>query len=185
MAETFNPITGMAGKDNMGGFKNYVLWIPKNAVSAVPELPAASAIIDDADYVTASGAFVFKDAVNGKPVYFEATKNSVKCEATNQGEDEGQSFAVAGEFGRAGSKAEYAAFARKYNNTLGYLVIEDMDGRQILVGQKHLEVALKPAYVGGQAPADRRGYTVAFATDSVAPVVYLETPIDVDDLIPA
>lgn len=185
MAEDFSAITGMAGEDNMGGYKNYVLWIPKSAVSEVPTRKAKSEIVTDTDYVTAVGAFVFKDALAGKPIYFECTKNSVKLDAPNQGEDEGQSFAPQGEFGRAGNKLAYAAFARKWNNTPGYLVMEDMDGKQIMVGESGLEVTLKPEFVGGQKPADRRGYTIKFATDSVAPVIFLGTPIDISDLIPA
>jgi len=184
MAENFDPITGLDGDDNMGGYKNYVLFIPEYAVSAAPELKAKGDIVTDADYITAAGAFVFKDLVNGKPIYFKATKNSVKYEAPNQGEDEGQSFAPQGEFHRAGDKAAYAAFCRKWNNTPGYLVIENMDGQQILIGQPGLEVSLKPDFAGGQKPADRRGYTVKFATDSVAPVIYLGTPIDIAELIP-
>ena len=184
MPEDFSPITGMGGEDNMGGYKNHILWIPKNSVSAVPTRKAKAEIVTDADYVTAVGAFVFKDAVNGKPIYFECTKNSVKLDSPNQGEDEGQSFAPQGEFGRSGNKVEYAAFARKWNNTQGYIVAEDMDGKQILVGERGLEVTIKPEFVGGQKAADRRGYTVKFATDSVSPVTFLGTPIDITDLIP-
>jgi hypothetical protein len=183
MAENFDPITGLAGEDNMGGHKNYVLWVPANACSAVPTLKKGAAILTDADLVTAAGAFDFKDAVNGKPIYFEATKNSVKYDAANQGEDEGQSFAQTLEFGRAGDKVAYAAFARKYNNTKGYFVAEDMDGKQFMVGQPGLEATMKAEYAGGQKAADRRGYTVKAAVDSLAPKVYLGTPIDVAALI--
>lgn len=182
MAEDYSPITGMGGEDNMGGYKNYVLWIPKNSVTAVPARKAKDLIVTDADYVTAVGAFTFK--VGAKPIYFECTKNSVKLDAPNQGEEEGQSYAPQGEFGRAGNKVSYAAFARKWNNTQGYIVTEDMDGKQILVGERGLEVTIKPEYVGGQKAADRRGYTVKFATDSVAPVIFLATPIDITVLIP-
>lgn len=182
MAEDYSPITGMGGEDNMGGYKNHILWIPKNSVTAVPALKAKAAIVTDADYVTAAGAFAFK--VGAKPIYFECTKNSVKLDAPNQGEDEGQSFAPQGEFGRAGNKVSYAAFARKWNNTQGYLIVTDQDDKQILVGEQGLEVTLKPEFVGGQKAADRRGYTVKFATDSVAPVIFLGTPIDITDLIP-
>jgi len=146
-------------------------------------LKTGAAILTDADLVTAAGAFTFKDAVNGKPIYFEATKNSVKYDAANQGEDEGQSFAQTLEFGRAGDKVAYAAFARKYNNTKGYFVAEDMDGKQFMVGQPGLEATMKAEYAGGQKAADRRGYTVKSAVDSLAPKVYLGTPIDIDALI--
>lgn len=181
MTETFDPITDLDGADNMGGYKDYVLWIPKRAVSAIPEI--AAVIATDTDLVTAVGAFVFKDATAGKPIYIPCTPATVKYGAPSQGEVEGQSFAPAGEFFRAGDKVSYAAMARKRNNETGYLVLENMDGKQILVGQRGLEATLKFEYDGGQKRADRRGYKVTFATDALSPVVYLGTPIDVEALI--
>lgn len=180
MAENFNPITGLNGADNMGGYKNRLAWIPAYAVSDVPKIPAVIAAA--ADYVTATGAFTFKDAVNGKPIGFEATDGTVKYSAPGQGENEGKSFAPQGEFFRAGSKVEYAAFARKYNNTPGYLVLQEADGKQILVGQPGLTASLSAEYDGGQKRADRRGIKFTFAADSLAPVIYLQTPIDIDAL---
>lgn len=180
MAENFDPITGLDGADNMGGYKDFVLFVPKYAVSDVPKLPAL--IVTDADRVTAAGAFVFKDAVAGKPIYIACTPATVKYSAPSQGEVEGQSFAPAGEFFRAGDKVAYAALARKYNNTPGYLVIENMDGKQILIGQTGMECNLKFEFDGGQKRADRRGYKVTFATDALSPVIYLGTPIDISEL---
>lgn len=183
MAENFDPITALDGADNMGGYKDFVLWVPKKAVNAIPTLPAKTDTSTDADLVTAAGAFVFKDATAGKPIYIPCTPSTVKYGAPSQGELEGQSFAQAGEFFRAGDKVSYAALARKNNNEPGYLVLENMDGKQIMVGQRGLEATLKFEYDGGQKRADRRGYKVSFASDSLAPVVYLATKIDVDALI--
>jgi hypothetical protein len=180
MAENFDPITGLQGEDNMGGYKDFVIWYPKRNFSAVPALPAVKAT--DADYVTAAGAFTPKVAGN-KPIYIECTPGTVKYSAPSQGEIEGQSFAPAGEFFRAGDKVSYAALARKNQNSPGYLVLENMDGKQIMVGQPGLECNLKFEFDGGQKRADRRGYKVTFATDSVSPVIYLGTPVDVDALL--
>lgn len=180
MAETFDPIIGLNGADNMAGYKNRLAWIPANAVSDTPKIPAI--IAATADFVTASGAFTFKDVVNGKPVGFEATDGTVKYSAPGQGEIEGKSFAPQGEFFRAGSKVEYAAFARKYNNTPGYLILQEPDGKQIMVGQPGLAASLSAEYDGGQKRADRRGMKFTFNADSVAPVIYLQTPIDIDAL---
>jgi len=148
-------------------------------VTTTPLLPNPQ--VTNADYVTAAGAFVFLDAK--KPLYIECTKDTVKYSAPNQGELEGQSFAPAGEFYRAGDKVEYAALARKYNNTPGYLILENMDGKQIMVGQPGLPCSLKFEYDGGQKAADRRGLKVSFAADSVAPVIYLATKINIEDLL--
>ena len=174
-----DPLTWPDGSDNMAGYKAFVLFIPLASVSAVPKLP--SVIVADADGVTAAGAFVFK-SVGDKPKFIQCTDKTVKYDAANQGEIEGQSFAQTGEFFRAGSKMEYAAFCRQVNNVPGYLVLEDMEGKQIMVGQPHLPCHIKPAYDGGMARADRRGFKFTFSADSVAPVIYLGTPIDIDAL---
>lgn len=179
---SLNPITYPCGSDNMGGYKAYVLFIPACAVSAVPELPAITDASVDADYVTAAGSFTFK-AVGDKPKFIACTDKTVKYGSENQGEIEGQSFKLSGEFFRAGSKIEADAFARQVNNTPGYLVVEDMDGKQILIGQPGLMVSLKPSYDGGMARTDRRGYKFTYEADSIAPKIYLATPIDVDALI--
>jgi hypothetical protein len=180
MAENFDPITGLEGADNMGGFKDYILFYPKRHFSEVPKLPAVKAT--DADYVTAAGAFVPK-TVGAKPIYIECTPASVKYSAPSQGEVEGQSFAQAGECYRSGDKKSYAALARKYNNEPGYVVIENMDDAQLMIGQKNVEANLKFEYEGGQKRADKRGYKISFAADSVAPEIYLGTPVNIDDLL--
>ena len=175
---SLNPITYPSGNDNMGGYKAYVFFVPAYAVSAVPELPAITDASVDADYVTASGSFVFK-TVGDKAKFIACTDKTVKYGSENQGEIEGQSFKQSGEFFRAGSRIEADAFARQVNNVPGYLILEDMDGKQILIGQPGLLASLKPSYDGGMARADRRGTKFTFEADSVAPKIYLETPIDV------
>ena len=176
-----NPITWADGQDNMGGFKAHVLFIPASSVSAVPKLPAITDASAAADFVTAAGAFTFKGE-GGKPTLIQCTDKTVKYSSENQGEIEGQSFKQTGEFFRAGSKVEAAAFARQVNNVPGYVVLEDMDGKQILVGQPGLLCHVKPSYDGGMARADRRGFKFTFEADSVAPKIYLGTPIDINAL---
>ena len=172
-----NPLLWEAGPDNMGGFNSEIVFIPANSVSAVPTLPAITDLSADADYVTAIGAFVFRKA-GDKPKLIQCTDKTVKYDAANQGEIEGQSFAISGEFFRAGSKAEFAAFCRQVNNIPGYLILQDMNGKQIMVGQPHLPCHIKPAYDGGMARADRRGFKFTFTADGVTPMVILATPID-------
>jgi len=180
MTPNFDPITGLSGEDNMGGYKNFVLLFLATHFSAVPTLPATQ--VTEADFVTAAGAFTPKTA-GAKPIYIECTPGTVKYSAPSQGEIEGQSFAPAGEFYRAGDKAAYAAIARKYNNTPCYLVVENMDGKQIMVGQPGMECNLKFEFDGGQKRADRRGYKITYGTDSVSPVIYLATKVDIEDLL--
>ena len=176
---SFNPITYGCGQDNMGGYKAHVLFIPMCAVSVVPTLPEITDQSTDADYVTASGAFTFIDAATAKPKFIACTDKTVKYTSENQGEIEGQCFKQSGEFFRAGSLLDADVFARQVNNTPGYLVLEDMDGKQILVGQPGMPCYVKPSYDGGMARSDRRGYKFTFEADSKCPKIYLQTPIDV------
>jgi len=182
MKFNLNPLTWAAGQDNMGGYKAYVLFVPAASVSAVPTLPLVTDVSTDVDQVTAAGAFVFK-TVGDKPKYIECTDKTVKFDAPNQGELEGQSFAPAGEFFRSGSKKEAAAFARQVNNVSGYLILEDMEGQQIIVGQPGLPCHIKPEYAGGMARADRRGFKFTFASDAICPLIYLGTPIDIATIL--
>jgi len=182
MKVNLNPLLWLAGQDNMGGFKARVLFVPASAVSAVPVLPIVTDVSTDVDQVTAAGAFVF-NTVGDKPKYIECTDKTVKFAAANQGEIEGQSYAQSGEFYRAGSNLEMAAFARQINNMPGYLILENMDGKQIIVGQPGLPCHVKPEFDGGMARADRRGYKFTFTADAIAPVIFLGTPIDIVALL--
>lgn len=177
----FGPLNWPCGSENMGGYKNRLLFIPACAVSAVPELPEIDDTSTPADLVTAIGSFVFKDA-ESKPMFIYATDKTVQLDAENQGETDGQSFRQFGQFFHPGSKAENGAFARKVNNTPGYLIIEDPNGVQYMVGSKGLPCTIKPAFAGGTARTDRRGTTYTFEADSFCPYIILGTPIDFDEI---
>ena len=167
------------GSENMGGYQNRVLFIPACMVTTVPTLPEN--IAADEDLVTAIGQFVFKNT-GDTPIFIYATDKTVKFDAENQGETDGQSFRQFGEFFHPGSKKETAAFSRRVNNTPGYLIVVDTDGTQFLVGQPGLPCTIKPAFTGGAARTDRKGFPYAFQADSFAPFVVLGTPIDIDAL---
>lgn len=175
----FGPLKWTCGSENMGGYKNRLLFIPACSVTAAPQLP--SSITEAADLVTASGAFTFIES-GDKPIFIYATDKTVKLDAENQGETDGQSFRQFGEFFHPGSKAEAAAFARKVNNTAGYLIIEDPDGTQYLVGSPGLPCTIKPSFAGGAARTDRKGFMFTFEADSFAPFVVMGTPLDIDDI---
>lgn len=175
----FGPLKWACGSENMGGYKNRVLFIPSCSVKAVPTLPAE--ITDTEDLVTAAGAFEF-NAVGDEPVFIYATDKTVKLDAENQGDTDGQSFVQKGEFFHPGSKAEVAAFARKVNNTPGYLILEDANGDQFMVGSKGLPANIKPSFSGGGERTDRKGFQFTFEADSFAPFVILGTPIDIDEI---
>ncbi|MDR1436824.1 MAG: hypothetical protein LBI65_01765 [Candidatus Symbiothrix sp.] len=175
----FLPLVSECGIENMGGMKNRLAFIPLCDVSAVPLLPASPAT--DEDLVTATGSFELKS--DGKPVYIYATDKTVKFTSENQGETDGQSFKQSGEFFYPGNKTAAAAFARKINNTPGYLILEDPEGNQYIVGQPGLPCTLKPSFDFGQARTDRRGFKFTFEADSFCPFIRLAAPIDFDELL--
>lgn len=184
MADTnmigFAPLDWPCGSENMGGYQNRVLFVPACAVSATPVLP--DEITEAADLITADGAFTFIDEEGGKPILIYATDKTVTLEAENQGEIDGQSFRQFGEFFHPGSKVEAAAFARKVNNTAGYLILTDANGTQYMVGAPGLPCTIKPAFTGGGERTDRKGFRFEFEADSFAPFVVLGTPIDFAEL---
>jgi len=175
----FAPLKWAAGSENMGGFKNRLLFIPAASVTAAPDLPTTIAAAED--LVTAEGSFTFSSE-GDKPIFIYATDKTVKLDAENQGEVDGQSFVQKGEFFHPGSKADVAAFARKVNNTPGYLILEGPDGTQYMVGTPGLPCTIKPAFNGGAARSDRKGFLFTFEADSFCPFVILGTPIDFDAL---
>lgn len=179
MANLHNSPLLWGGADNIAGMRNHVAFIAAAEVTSVPTLPATATAL--ADFVTATGAFVFK-SVGDKPKFVYTTPQSATFKAENQGEIDGQSFKQSGEFFFPGAKIEALAFARYVNNTAGYLIMEDAQGTQILVGQPGLPVRIKPSIDLGKAPTDRRGFTFTFEADSVSPMIIMGTPIDFEDL---
>lgn len=175
----FSPLKWETGSENMGGFKNRLLFIPAASVTAAPDLPTTIAAAED--LVTAEGSFTFSTE-GDKPIFIYATDKTVKLDAENQGEVDGQSFVQKGEFFHPGSKADVAAFARQVNNTPGYLILEGPDGTQYMVGTPGLPCTIKPAFNGGAARSDRKGFMFTFEADSFCPFVILGTPIDFDAL---
>jgi hypothetical protein len=175
----FSPLKWETGAENMGGYKNRVLFIPASAVTSVPILPDKATSAEE--LITAEGAFTFKES-GDKPMFIYATDKTVKLDAENQGETDGQSFVQKAEFFHPGSKAEVAAFSRSVNNTPGYLIVEDPNGTQYLIGAPGLPCTIKPAFSGGAARTDRKGFQFTCEADSFAPFVVLGTPIDMDAL---
>ena len=167
------------GQNNMGGFKNKLLFIPMNCVESIPSLPTSPS--NNAELVTAAGAFAFKQSADvSKPIYLYSTDGMVGYNAEPQGEKDGISFLQTLTFFFPGNLPEMHAFNALVKNTPGYYIIEDVDGRQIMIGMDGLPAATSPSFAGGQARADRRGSTYTVTADSNYSAVFLGTPIDMD-----
>lgn len=176
MAFVFAPVTWPCGGENIGGFLGKVLVIPDCMIKERPDLKKYDEITATADYSIASGAYTFKET-SQRPIFVYATDDTVSMKAENQGEYDGQSFKITGEFKHPGASADVAAFARQINNTRCDIVLEARDGKQYLVK----EARIKPASDFGMAASDKKGFTFTFEANSFAPFVELETPLDFDE----
>lgn len=156
---------------NLGGFKNRIAFIPASEVVTTPVLAASG--------VKATGKFTYKNGSGAKYVY--ATEKTVGYKAESQGDVDGQSFKISGEFFFPGALAEAAAFARYVNTNPGYLVIEDHNGQQILIGQPNMTARIKPGADLGKASTDRKGFTFTFEAESLAPMIILENAASGDE----
>ena len=175
----FSALKWEGGQNNMGGFKNYVLFYPSHLCTSVPQLPEEMA--SDTDYVEAVGAFTMSG--DAEPVFIYATDETVKYTAEAVGEVDGISYEQKGEFFYPGNKKEAHAFATRIKNMKGYLILVDSDGNQQMVGAPGLEATIKPSYDGGQKRADRRGMKFEFSAPSNQTAVFLSTPLDIDPVL--
>ena len=176
-AAFFGAVLFECGTENIGGFEGKILFYPDCMTMEKPILPKRTIASVLSDLVTATGAFVMKD--NHKPIYVYCTDDTVGYKVENQGDTDGQSFKISGEFFHPGNSKEVAAFARQVNNMRGSLVLQDRDGKQFVV----FNARIKPSCDLGKAASDKRGYSFTFEASSVAPQIELATPIDMDAVI--
>lgn len=177
----FAPLKWTVGRNNMGGFKNRVLFIPVDAVVSVPTVPKWEEAKDAVDLITAKGKFVFvTDGQYKMPIYLYATDATVGYTAEAQGETDGISYHPQLTCFFPGNMKEGHALAALIKNTPGYYVFEDVDGNQMMLGQDGLPATTSASYNGGQARADRRGLTLTAVADSNYSAIFLETPIDME-----
>ena len=175
----FAPLKWPIGKNNMGGYKGMLLFIPYNAPTAVPTLPDKPA--SNEDLVTATGSFTFPSSGDySKPIYLYSTDGTVEYKAEPQGETDGISYKQTASFFFPGNTPGMHAFNTMVKNTPGYLILEDSDGKQIMIGKPGLYPSISPSFNGGKGRADRRGTTYTATCDANESAVFLAVPIDME-----
>lgn len=175
----FAPLKWPTGKNNMGGYKSMLLFIPYNAPTSVPLLPDSPT--NNEDLVKAVGSFAFPaGGPITKPIYLYSTEGTVEYKADSQGETDGISFKQTATFFFPGNTPEMHAFNALVKNTPGYLILEDSDGQQIMMGRPGIYPNISPAYTGGKARGDRRGTTYTATCDANETAVFLASPIDME-----
>lgn len=151
--------------ENMGGFTSVAYFAPLQDIETFPGLSENPS--SDAEFVRLGGNFIMKAGKYFTEIYI--TPETASLAANNQGEIDGQSFRIEGEFFYPGSKTDCRAFARKINNTRGVLIIVDPDGDRTVIGTDKFPCYFKPSLNYGKAAADRKGLTVAFFQNHFAP----------------
>lgn len=169
------------GQNNMGGYKSRLLFVPAEVAATVPTVPAPDAAADNTELVTADGAFTFAEGSTLKqPIYLYSTDGEVEYKAEAQGETDGISFKPTLSFFFPGNTPGMHAFNALVKNTPGYYIFEDVDGRQMILGQPGLPASTSPSFNGGKARGDRRGTTYTATADSNYSAIYLKTPIEME-----
>lgn len=180
-APAFAPLKWPVGQNNMGGYKGRLLFVPYNAPTAVPLPPKEAA--SNEDLVKAVGSFAFPVAGSiTKPIYLYSTDATVEYKAEPQGEDDGRSYKQTASFFFPGNTPEMHAFNALVKNTPGYLVLEDSDGQQIMMGRPGMYASVSPSFAGGKARSDRRGTAYTATCDANETATFLAVPIDMEVL---
>lgn len=176
----FAPLKWDIGRNNMGGYKGHLLFVPEEAVATAPVVPDAKTATDNKDGVSAKGAFAFTTTSAIKqPIYLYSTDGEVEYKAEQQGETDGISYKCTLSFFFPGNTPELHAFAAMVKNTRGYYIFEDVDGQQFLLGQPGLCCSTAPSFNGGKARSDRRGMTFTATCDSNYSAILMGTPVDI------
>lgn len=175
---TFSPMMWNQGQNNMGGFKDYVIWYPLSILESCPQLPANPSTAEDE--VTVTGKFVLK--TGEQPVFIYATEGTVGFNAEAVGEIDGKSFQQNIEFLYPGSNKKLHSYAARFKNMPGIAVIVDENGLQQMVGSDEHPCYLSPAYEGGKERADRRGMTFTGVCASNYSALFLDEQLDINPL---
>lgn len=175
----FAPLKWPIGQNNMGGYKGCLLFIPFDAPSTVPLI--AEDPTDNEALVQAIGSFSFPaEGTYKAPIYLYSTDGTVEYKADGQGEADGISYKQTLSFFFPGNTPGMHAFNTLVKNTPGYLIFEDSDGKQMMMGKPGMYPSISPSFNGGKARADRRGTTYTATCDANETAVFLATPIDME-----
>jgi hypothetical protein len=161
----FSSLTWNDSLENMGGFTSVAYFAALQDILTFPGLSESPS--SDAEFVRLGGNFTMKPDKYFIEIY--VTPETASLAANNQGEIDGQSFRMEGEYFYPGNKTDCRAFARKINNTRGVLIFVDPDGDRTVIGTDKFPCYFKPSLNYGKAAADRKGLTVAFFQNHFAP----------------
>jgi len=165
---TVNNISYDDVEENMGGFPNtaYVAFLSE--IATHPLLPDPDGEATATGLVELTGNYSME-----ADKYFKEIKvppRTTSSQPEGQGEAGSKSFNNKGSFFVPGAtKAERLGLMRIFNNAYGIIILPDHEGNRVQYGDEKRPCEFKVVGDGGQAPADRSGFTVEWSTDSFAP----------------
>jgi len=145
--------------DNMADYKKKVYWAPASHVTTAPTINANPTTAEEASH--AVGSFTM---VTDK-FFIQLYATSVTFTPEGAGERDSKHHSNKGEIFLPGSSDQIKAYARKFNNAHGYLIIVEENGERELIGIDGFPCYLNPKYSG----SEKRGLTLAFEAESSAP----------------
>jgi len=166
MAFNFTDVLFENEPENMGGFQQLLFFAPLRDIDVFPSMVSDPSTNDEA--VELIGNFAMKEGKHFIQIY--TSPETIKLEPEPQGEPDGRSFKIKGEFFTPGSSNDVLALCRKLTNARGILIMIDPNTEdRIVVGSQGLPVTFSPKMSYGQKHADRRGATIEFEADSFVP----------------
>lgn len=174
MAFTIGDMVGDTEPENMGGFGSTFYWAFRQDISVWPTPNSAPTTALEA--VKLTGNYTMVDSKKFIQLY--STPRTAGGSAESQGELDAKSFLNKLELFYPSTKEEAIAMARKFNNASGVLIaIDPNTNKRIQLGSQNLPCVVSAKVDWGKAPADRRGVTLTFETDSFVPNWFYEGPI--------
>lgn len=162
----------------MGGYKSRIAIIRKCDVTAIPQRKENAQLLAMGDRSLMVGTFAFK--ATARPIFVDAIEGTIKYTAGIQGNLGSKNFLPAAEFS-VKDKEEADELASALLNVPCYVVIEEYDGRQLMIGNSALKATIDPSFDSGAAPTDERKYTfIVNVLASFRAKQYLETPINME-----
>ena len=156
---TYADITFADEPDNMADYKKKVFWAFANDVATAPQMNKAPTTASEASHAT--GTFVMGAA----KFFIQLYATSVTFAPEALGERDSKGFKMKGEIFLPGSSDQIKAYARKFNNARGYLILEQENGERELIGTEGFPCYLNPNYSG----SEKRGLTLAYEAEGSAP----------------
>ena len=162
--QDYKNLPGLQGRSNRPGLTKKILLAPVSAFDVVADVADPNAT--GPERVTISGDHTFLTGQGFTEMY--TTLDTGKLMAESIGERDGRGHSVKVECFHPGTKAEAMAFAETALYDEFILLVEELEGEHIQVGDKTLGADVLNSFDTGTVSSGRKGYQFTF--ESFAPL---------------